>query len=284
MKKRNTAAVVGVLSLTLTMGMVVGTYADEAIAEITAHVNKRMTLQVDGTQVKLADGKEELAPIIYEGRSYVPAKPLAEALGAQVRWDEETERVIITTADKGAPAGEQGEPEASATDKPAEKTAGGIPVTYPADTEPSKIYDEYKTMAREGLTVYIYALGTADMDGKLKDFVYKYYPEDLAADSPEKIYQRASRGLEVTGGQLRPADIRKQMEDALAAVSSREFPDKSSGYDAQNGLTLHYQVQAGSDKDSLYSVEIKFVKEGNEYKLSDLVFIGTLEAKAVPAG
>lgn len=47
------------------------------------------------------DGKEQLVPegyttLIYEGRTYVPARFIAEQLGAEVGWDEKTYTVSVT--------------------------------------------------------------------------------------------------------------------------------------------------------------------------------------------
>ncbi|WP_426450307.1 stalk domain-containing protein [Paenibacillus sp. S-38] len=327
MNKRNTA-ITGGLALALTMGFMGGAYADDAIKKISAHLNTRMTMQVDGHTVDLSDpeGKEELAPIVYQGRSYVPAKPLAEALGAKVSWEEATETVVITSAeknpdpavqaepraseskaaDKGTKGGGQSDPEkpneekaeqeksgketsdkvtsdkeTSDKEKSAEETSGGkLPVTYPADTTPSRIFDDYKSAAREGLNTYIYALRTMNTDEKLREYVYKVYPEGQAAGSPADVYRRVSSGLELTRGRMPLKEVKESTEGVLAALNSRDFPDRTSGYDATEGLTLHYQAHTDDEAGTLVSVQFKFVKSGNTYKLSDLAFFGTLAASA----
>ncbi|AFC33977.1 hypothetical protein PM3016_7409 [Paenibacillus mucilaginosus 3016] len=303
MNKRN-MVITGGLALTLTLGFVSGAYADDAIKKISAHLNQKMKLEVDGAPVDLSDpdGKEELAPIVYQGRSYVPAKPLAEALGAKVRWEEATETVVITSAAKEAGPAELDEPEASEVKAPKkgpspqsdngadevektteEKSAGEPPVTYPADTAPSKIFDEYKTAAREGLDTYIYALRTMNTDEKLREYVYKVYPEGKAAGSPADVYRRVSSGLELTRGRMPLKEVKESTEEVLAVLNSRDFPDRTSGYDATEGVTLHYQVHTGDEAGTLVSVEFKFVKSGQTYKLSDLAFFGTLAAPAEEA-
>ena len=49
----------------------------------------------------VVDGKEisfpEAPPVIINGRTMVPARPLAEALGAKVGWDEQRRAVIVET-------------------------------------------------------------------------------------------------------------------------------------------------------------------------------------------
>lgn len=78
--------------------------ADEDIdwEEKTGVVN----LKLDGTALKLAVGSKTLlvndkpkqmdvAPLIREGRTYLPARWVAEAFGYKVNWDESTRAVLI---------------------------------------------------------------------------------------------------------------------------------------------------------------------------------------------
>ena len=44
--------------------------------------------------VVLVDGKK-LEGILYQDRSYVPVRALAEALGLQVSWDSKTKTVVL---------------------------------------------------------------------------------------------------------------------------------------------------------------------------------------------
>jgi len=54
-----------------------------------------MSIAVDGQKIEVGD----LEPFIYleKGRTFVPARPLAEALGAKVDWDAESSTVLVFT-------------------------------------------------------------------------------------------------------------------------------------------------------------------------------------------
>ena len=52
-----------------------------------------VTVYIDGARV-------HEQPLIHEGRAYLPARALAEALGCSVHWDGNTKTVHITTSAK----------------------------------------------------------------------------------------------------------------------------------------------------------------------------------------
>jgi hypothetical protein len=56
---------------------------------------KNIKISVDGNQVDTSDAE----PFLYvaQGRNYVPARALAEALGAKVDWDANTNTVLVYT-------------------------------------------------------------------------------------------------------------------------------------------------------------------------------------------
>ena len=68
------------------LGVIVATSA-------AALADNAVRLFVDGTEIVFA----EAPPQIVNGRTMVPAKPLAEALGATVTWDPETRSVKVTS-------------------------------------------------------------------------------------------------------------------------------------------------------------------------------------------
>src|SRR5690606_5182675 len=67
--------------------------------KITAYQNPQITIEVDGQTVDLSSPDGMVYPIIYEGRSYVPAKYVAEALGATINWNNARQVVEITSGE-----------------------------------------------------------------------------------------------------------------------------------------------------------------------------------------
>lgn len=71
-------------------------FAAGSLIQITAYQNKAISIEVGGKRVNLTEGSENLYPIIYEGRTYVSAKSVSEALGATVKWNASRQVVEIT--------------------------------------------------------------------------------------------------------------------------------------------------------------------------------------------
>lgn len=88
----------------LITGMVIGivvslsvqAFAAANIEKIQAYVNHKMSFEFNGEKKELPDGYEVL---VYKDRSYVPARFVAENLGATVDWNDST-KVISLKADK----------------------------------------------------------------------------------------------------------------------------------------------------------------------------------------
>lgn len=99
MKKSHIAA-----ALALTSCMVVGAAAVNGLPQsVTATFRPDVTLQVNGTAYTIRDTNgNEVAPLLYNGTTYVPLATLGQALGVQVSWDAATQTVVIT--DQGGQA------------------------------------------------------------------------------------------------------------------------------------------------------------------------------------
>ena len=69
-------------------------YANSNAKEILAHFNN-IKITVNGQQVEMDD--DDVKPFIYEGRTMVPLRFVAEALGADVGWDSKTKTAIINS-------------------------------------------------------------------------------------------------------------------------------------------------------------------------------------------
>ena len=99
MKKSHIAA-----ALALTSCMVVGAAAVNGLPQsVTATFRPDVTLQVNGTAYTIRDTNgNEVAPLLYNGTTYVPLATLGQALGVQVSWDAATQTVVVT--DQGGQA------------------------------------------------------------------------------------------------------------------------------------------------------------------------------------
>ncbi|WP_182914384.1 copper amine oxidase N-terminal domain-containing protein [Paenibacillus sp. 1011MAR3C5] len=83
-----------VLSLAVSAGSIA--YSATTLKKITANQNYAIGIEVGGKKVDLSMDGKKLYPITYEGRTYVPARIVADSLGANVQWDEKRQVVVIT--------------------------------------------------------------------------------------------------------------------------------------------------------------------------------------------
>lgn len=67
-------------------------------------VTKEVTLNIDGKEIKMTISKTlekyGVAPVIIDGRTFVPVRFVADELGATVAWDDATKTVTITKIEK----------------------------------------------------------------------------------------------------------------------------------------------------------------------------------------
>lgn len=89
------------LALLMVAGAVVlaGTsFADSHTSQITAFVNRGIKMTWDGQafEPRETDGSR-LYPIVYEGRTYLPAKFVADKAGIDVNWNANTQTVEFTS-------------------------------------------------------------------------------------------------------------------------------------------------------------------------------------------
>lgn len=98
MEKRKLVGAGIALGIILTMSFQV--FAASAIEKIEAYANKEMNFEFDGKAVALPS---EYEVIVYKDRSYVPARFVAENLGATVNWDNNTKKILFTKAQTSTP-------------------------------------------------------------------------------------------------------------------------------------------------------------------------------------
>ena len=93
MKKSQLAA-----ALALTSCMVIGASAVSGSPwNVTATFRPDITLRVNGSAYTVFDSKgNEVAPLLYEGTTYLPLASLGRTLGVQVSWDEATKTVTVS--------------------------------------------------------------------------------------------------------------------------------------------------------------------------------------------
>lgn len=94
MKKR----LVFLIAVMMLFAFTAGAIAGSASQVIQANLANDFKFMINGKSwTPQIDGKN-VAPIVYEGRTYLPARPLAEALGVKIGWDADTKTVIIGDA------------------------------------------------------------------------------------------------------------------------------------------------------------------------------------------
>jgi Copper amine oxidase N-terminal domain len=100
MKKK--VALAAGLSLLVMSSTAVGVFAGSNMPEIKAFLDKELKVEVNSsTQLQLKDAAgKDVSPIFYEGSYYLPARAIAEGLGAEVVWDKDNHAIKIKTEDK----------------------------------------------------------------------------------------------------------------------------------------------------------------------------------------
>lgn len=84
----------GGMAAALLLGTAVGAGAATEVRRQIEVIYRGIQIKVDG---KLVQGDTEPFVTAAEGRTYVPARALAEALGARVSWDEANSTVVVRT-------------------------------------------------------------------------------------------------------------------------------------------------------------------------------------------
>jgi len=86
-----------VITTAMIVGFITGAAASSGIIKITAEINPNINYNLNGKKFvpKDMDGSE-MNTIIYNGRSYVPLRAIAEALNVYVDWDAPTSTIILS--------------------------------------------------------------------------------------------------------------------------------------------------------------------------------------------
>lgn len=76
----------------LIIGVAVPSFAEDAVKHVTAAVNETFQIEVDGEMADLPEGYELL---VYQNRSYLPLRAVADMVGADITWREDSRRILI---------------------------------------------------------------------------------------------------------------------------------------------------------------------------------------------
>ena len=85
-----------IISAVMMLGFIAGAAASSGIMKITAEINTNISYRLNGNKFipRDADGSK-MDTIIYNGRSYVPLRAVADALNVPVDWDGKTSTIIL---------------------------------------------------------------------------------------------------------------------------------------------------------------------------------------------
>lgn len=284
--------VITVASLLTAIGSVV--YADSAIKKISAFQNGNIAIEVDGQKINLSSEDGMLYPIVYQGRSYVPAKYVAESLGASVDWDNKRQVITIAsgTGDNSAalplkdgnssttgsnqPSSSSNTNSSSSSNtpsKPSSSTSVNAKSFYPKNTTAQTMFNDNKAAAKALIGLYAKALKSKDLtevNAWLKANIQKDRYDNDAYDHSSSSFKRSID------------DYRKYYEDeyisfADTALAANNLSSKSKvNMDEERTKWFEYYVEV-SDKyvspvtigvDFLYSIN----EDTNQYYFSQVIF------------
>lgn len=85
-----------IITAVMTVGFIAGAAASSGIIKITADINTNINYILNGNKFIPTDvDGSKMDTIIYNGRSYVPLRAIANALDVPVNWDDKTSTIIL---------------------------------------------------------------------------------------------------------------------------------------------------------------------------------------------
>jgi hypothetical protein len=88
----------------MTLSGAAGVYAGSKLQKINAYLNNQIGIQVDGKTYAPVDGQgRPLAPITYNGTTYLPVRALGDVLKVSVNYDASQHLVQIGSPSSGTP-------------------------------------------------------------------------------------------------------------------------------------------------------------------------------------
>ncbi|UHA73151.1 stalk domain-containing protein [Paenibacillus sp. 481] len=228
-KMKKSVFVASLVSVGLISGTVAA-FASTGIEKITAVLNHDIKFEVDGkawTPQNPNGGK--LSPIVYKGTNYLPARSVAEAVGADIKWDNAAQKITINTGKASA-------------------TTGGAavkPVELPATSGIIKLESKEETTKkmREHAVTLIKIYGEALETGNTKKF--DEYIDQIAADKYSDSPIRYGR-------QHFKDKFKKKVDEVVAANTKEKVAEYAKGLKAA----------------TLEQVEVSYVGKKDQFRQS----------------
>lgn len=88
----------GFITATLLLVSIMGVFANGVLKDITAQLSYEIKTKFNGKEINLTDTDgTELEPILYEGRTYLPIRSLSENIGVDIKWEQDTKTIQLST-------------------------------------------------------------------------------------------------------------------------------------------------------------------------------------------
>lgn len=133
MKNKKWLIAAGVFGMVLTGSA--GVYAGTQLETIKAYLNHGLALEVNGQKfTPTGDQGKKLAPITYQGSTYLPVRSVAEALNTEVKYDAKNNKVSIGSSSSSGGSASSGGGESTSPTTSTNTQASGVKSKYlPAD-------------------------------------------------------------------------------------------------------------------------------------------------------
>lgn len=226
MKKRWIFLVAVMMLFAFTAGAVAGSTSQVIQATLANDIKfmlngKSWTPQIDG---------KNLSPIVYQGRTYLPARPLAEALGVKIGWDANTKTVIIGEAPAVV---EQPKPEQPKPEQPKEEPKPEQPKEEPKPAAIASADDAAKAVVK--------AFGPVNAKISISGLVAGMVKVGAEATASIAADGKATANIKGDAGPLGKSDVNAALcpyseliygpeAEALKVVAGGSFADKGDVY------------------------------------------------------
>ncbi|WP_405171800.1 stalk domain-containing protein [Paenibacillus sp. FSL H8-0280] len=133
MKSKKWLIAAGVFGMVLTGSA--GVYAGTQLETIKAYLNHGLAIEVNGQKfTPTGDQGKKLAPITYQGSTYLPVRSIADALKTEVKYDSQNNKVSIGSSSSSGGSTSTGNSGSTSPSTGTNTQAAGVKSKYlPAD-------------------------------------------------------------------------------------------------------------------------------------------------------
>ncbi|UOK64624.1 copper amine oxidase N-terminal domain-containing protein [Paenibacillus sp. OVF10] len=133
MKSKKWLIAAGVFGMVLTGSA--GVYAGTQLETIKAYLNHGLAIEVNGQKfTPTGDQGKKLAPITYQGSTYLPVRSIADALKTEVKYDSQNNKVSIGSSSSSGGSTSTGNSGSTSPSTGTNSQAAGVKSKYlPAD-------------------------------------------------------------------------------------------------------------------------------------------------------